>query len=85
LIALAAVVITALQVYGIIKNTEIQILPIALIILCGLCVLTLFATGALLSQAKPVSGILLTVHRVTPILAVISMVVTAYLLARRTL
>jgi len=85
LIALAAVVVTAIQVYGILKNTEIQGLLVALMVLTGVCVLALFATGALMSQAKPVRGILLTIHQVAPFLAVISMAVTIYLLAGRKL
>jgi hypothetical protein len=47
-------------------------------------VAALFATGALMSQAKPVNKILLAIHRVAPFLAVFSMVVTVYLLSRKT-
>jgi hypothetical protein len=81
LIALAAVVVTAIQVYGLLKNTEIQTLLILLMTLTGLCVVALFATGALLSAVKPVSDKLLTIHKAAPFLAVISMAATVYLLA----
>jgi len=49
LIALAAVILTAIQIVGELKNTDVPVLPIALIILAGLCILALFATGAFCS------------------------------------
>jgi hypothetical protein len=83
LIALAAVIITAIQIYKILHNTEIQVLLIALIIFTGLCVLALFVTGALLSLGKPVNHILLTIHPVAPFLAIIALTVLVYLLTGR--
>lgn len=80
LIALAMVILTAIQIYNLLKATGIQALPMALIIFAGLCVLALFATGALMSLGKPVDAILLTIHRVAPFLAVIAMGATVYLL-----
>ena len=82
LIALAAVVLTGIQMVGMLKNTDVPALPIALIILTGLCVLALFATGALMSTGKPTHILLLTLHRTTPILMVISVGVTIYLQAK---
>ena len=80
LVALAAVVVTALQVYGMLQSTLVQALPISLIVLTGLCVLALFASGALLSAARPVSATLLTIHKVAPFLAVLSLATLVYLL-----
>lgn len=83
LIALATVIITAIQIFEILKNTEIQVLLITLIIFTGLCVLALFISGALLGLGKPVNNILIAIHKVAPFLAAISMAITIYLLACR--
>jgi hypothetical protein len=80
LMALGAVIATAIQIYRAPINTEIQALLVALIILTGLCVLALFVTGALMSMGKPAYDTLLTTHRVAPVLAVIAMAATVYLL-----
>lgn len=81
LIALAVVVLTIIQMYKLFAITEIQLLFMALIIFTGLCVLALFATGALMSLANPAYNIWLTIHKVAPALAFISMSVMVYLLA----
>ncbi len=80
LIALAAVIITAIQIYKAFQNTEIQVVLVALIVLTGLCALALFVTGALLSLGKPMPAILLTIHQVAPFLAAVCMALTIYLL-----
>jgi len=81
LIALGAVVVTGVHVYGMLKGTQVEALLIALIVLTGLCVVALFASGALLSAAGPVSRILLTIHNVAPFLFVLAMAAAVYLLA----
>jgi hypothetical protein len=81
LIALAAVIIIAIQIYKEFQNTEIQFVLVALIVLTGLCALALFVTGALLGLGKPALAILLTIHQIAPFLAVVSMALTIYLLA----
>ena len=53
---------------------------IALIIVIGLCVVALFATGALMSAEKPGYHSLLTIHRIAPLLAVVAGVTVIYLL-----
>ena len=83
LIALAAVIATALQTYNALKSAEPQAFLIALLILAGLCVVALFATGALMSMNKPGDGILRTVHNIAPFVAVIAMALTVYLLTGR--
>lgn len=83
LIALGAVVATALQIYSALKSTEPQALLIALISLIGVCVVALFATGALMSMNKPAHNMLLTVHNIAPFVAVIAMALTVYLLTGR--
>jgi hypothetical protein len=78
LIALAAVVATAVQTYSALKAA--QAILIVLLILAGLSVVALFVTGALMSMNKPVYGILLTIHNVAPFVAVIAMALAIYLL-----
>jgi hypothetical protein len=83
LIALGAVIATAIQTYNALKSGEVQVVLIALLIVVGLCVVALFATGAWLSMNKPAYGILLTIHNITPFLAIIAMALTVYLLTGR--
>ena len=79
LIALAAVVVTALQTYNTLTIPDVAPIIIALIIVIGLCVVALFATGALMSADKPGYHSLLTIHRIAPLLAVVAGVTVIYL------
>jgi hypothetical protein len=81
LIALAAVIFTGLAIYSLIKNTQIQFLIGALIVVIALGVLVLFVTGALMSRDKLMNDNLLTIHKVAPFLVVISTEVTLYISA----
>ena len=83
LIALGAVIVTAIQTYNALKSAETQAILIALLIVTGVCVLALFATGALMSMEKPGYNMLLIIHNVAPVVAVIAMAVTVYLLRGR--
>jgi hypothetical protein len=85
LIALAAVVVTSVQIYKIFNNTDVQPLIIILAIITGLCVIALFATGALMSLGKLNYDVVLTIHRIALILLVISMALIVYLLTWRKL
>jgi len=80
LIALAAVVVTALQTYNALTILDVEPIIIALIVVIGLCVVALFATGALMSAEKPDYRSLLTIHRIAPLWAVITGVAVIYLL-----
>jgi hypothetical protein len=80
LIALAAVVVTALRIYNALTILEVDPIIIALIVVIGLCVVALFATGALMSAEKPGYRSLLTIHNLAPLLAVIAGVAVIYLL-----
>jgi hypothetical protein len=82
LIALGAVIFTAVQLFKVLKGTGLQIVPILLIVVAVACVITLFATGALMSMGKLDYDVMLTIHKVAPILVAIAMAVTMYLLAR---
>lgn len=80
LIALGAVIVTAIQIFKALQNTEIQMALIALIVVTGLCVVALFATGAMMSMDKLNYAVMLTVHRIAPVVAVIAMVAMVCLL-----
>jgi hypothetical protein len=81
LIALGATILTSIQLFKILKDTGIQVVPILLVVIAVACVVALFATGALMSMEKMSYQVALTIHRLAPILVVIAIAVTVYLLA----
>ena len=81
LIALAAVVITSMQIYNIFKNMEIQSILITLVIVAGLCVLALFVSGALMSVGLQVYDLLLNIHKMAMVLIAASMALIIYILS----
>ena len=83
LIALSAVVVTAIQIYKLLGHAQIQAILIALIVLSSLCIGSLFVSGALMSMGKPGYHILKLVHSITPFLALVFMAVMIYLLVGR--
>jgi hypothetical protein len=85
LVALGTVIVMVNQLSKMLKSADSLALVIALLVLAGLCVVALFASGALLSMDKLDYALMLTIHRVTPFLLVISMVLTIYLLTGRKL
>ena len=85
LIALAAVLVAAIQLYRLLKGTALPVLPIVLIVAAGLCVLALFFTGAMLSAGKLDYPAMLAIHRTAIILVVIIIAGSAYLFTGRKL
>ena len=83
LIALAAVVVTAIQIFNALKIGEEQPILIVLVIVIGLCAVALFVTGALMSANKATGRAALTIHRIAPLLAVLAALGALYLLGRR--
>ena len=83
LIALGAVIATAVQTYNVLNNSETQPILIVLLIVIGLCAVALFVSGALMSANKPAYPTLLTIHKVAPLLAIIAGVAVIYLLGSR--
>jgi hypothetical protein len=75
LIALAAVVVTVIQVFKLLKGMESQALIIVAVVVVALCVIALFASGALMSVGKLDYALTLTVHRIAPVVLVIAMVI----------
>jgi len=84
LIALGAVVATAIQTYHALTGGEIQAILSALIILIGLSVVALFVTGALMSANKPAYNVLLFIHKLALVLVLFVGAAAIYLLAGRT-
>lgn len=66
LLALAAVVLAAIALVGLMKAASAPTLIIALIVLAALSVLALFGTGALMSIQKTVGSVWLFIHRAAP-------------------
>ena len=83
LAALAAVVVMAIQLYWLLKRIPIQVPPIVLIIVAGLCVLVLFLSGAMMSAGKPDYPMMLSIHRKAIILLVVEVAGTIYLFTGR--
>ena len=83
LIALGTVVITAVQIYKILANSEVQTLIVILMIIAGICVVALFASGAFMSIGNLNYQIMKTIHNIAPIPMVIAMALTIYLLFAR--
>lgn len=85
LIALGAVVATGVQLFGALRGAQLQALVVALLVVAGLSVVVLFATGALMSLNNANYSLLHTVHRVAPVLFVIALVLAVYLTIGRPL
>ena len=80
LIALAGVILSGMVIYNLIKNSEINIPIISLIICSAVSVIALFASGALLSVEKPIWDYLKIVHNVSMVSAIITSAITVYFL-----
>lgn len=78
LIALGAVVLSVVQItkMGVVNSPLLVTLIVA-----GLCAVTLFASGALMSIGKLDQNVMLTFHRIGIILAVLAIGAAAYLFA----
>ena len=80
LIALGAVVATVIQLTNLLKSADALALIIVLLVVAALCVIALFASGALMSMDKLDYALMLTIHRVAPVVLVIAMVVVMLML-----
>ncbi|HVN54917.1 MAG TPA: hypothetical protein VMT46_11355 [Anaerolineaceae bacterium] len=83
LIALAGVVLTVLQVVRGLKGAEVQAPVVGLLVLAAVCVVALFATGALMSIGKVDYSWMRTIHNIALGLLVLAMAAQVYLLAGR--
>jgi hypothetical protein len=80
LIALGALIATAIQTYHALKGAQIQAGLIVLLVVAAVSVVALFVTGALMSMDKPAYGMLLTIHNIALFLAAIAVALAAYLM-----
>lgn len=78
LLALGAVVVAGIQVYGMLKSIEVQILAILLVVLATVCVIILFASGALMSMDKLDYKVMRSVHRIGLVVLILAVVVAIY-------
>lgn len=83
LIALAAVIVTVVQLVGIFKGTDLPAISIVLLTLAGLGAVALFVSGALMSAGKIDHALLHTIHRVALAVLVIALPSAVFLLGRR--
>ncbi|PKN93995.1 MAG: hypothetical protein CVU44_06225 [Chloroflexi bacterium HGW-Chloroflexi-6] len=82
LVALGAVIVAISQLFKMITVANPISLVVVFLILAAICTLVLFASGALMSAGKLDYTLMLTIHRVAPVLLTIAMAMAGYLLAR---
>ena len=80
IIALLTTILTVIIIYQLQKNIKLSNVELILIAVTGLIFLIALISGALLSFEKPVNLILLTIHKLTPFLIVVSTALTIYIL-----
>lgn len=78
LIALGAVVVTAIQMVKLLREVETQALVIVLLVVAVLCVIGIFASGALMSAGKLDYALMLTIHNVAPVLLALCCALVLY-------
>jgi len=83
LLSVAAVVFLVIVMSRTNQVTKLNTVELVAGGITGLFFLVALITGGLLSAAKPMPTIVLTIHRITPFLTVLSTAVTLYLLVRQ--
>lgn len=83
LIALGVVILTVIQIYSLLNGSQLQTMLVVSLIITGICVVALFASGAFMSIGNLNYQIMKTIHNVAPVLLVIALALTIYLFARR--
>jgi hypothetical protein len=81
LIALGAVILAVMRLSNLAKEMNLQVFVIALLVVAGLCVLALFASGAFMSAGKFDYTVTLGVHRIALVLVMITIGVVFRLLS----
>jgi hypothetical protein len=82
LIALGAVVVTAIHMVRMLRGMDTQAFVIMWLVVAALCVIALFASGALMSVGRSGYTLMLTIHRVAPAALVLCCALVLYLLGR---
>ncbi len=80
LIALGAIVLAIIQFSKLLQTTASLAPLIALLVVAGVCVVALFASGALMSLGNLDYTLTLTIHRVAPVALTIALGWVIYLL-----
>lgn len=80
LIALGGVILTVVQLLKVMQNPGALFPIIALLVLAGLTIVALFASGALMSMDKSGYILLRTIHRVSPAVLAIALALLVYLI-----
>ena len=80
LIALGTVAIAVVQFSKTLQIADSLALLIVLLVVTALCVVALFASGALMSMGKLDYTLTLTIHRIAPVVLVIALGAVIYLL-----
>jgi hypothetical protein len=80
MIALGMVVLTSVRLYSTLRGTDPAASPLVLLIVIALCVVALFASGALMSAGTFSQAALLAVHRIALGVGLCSLALGAYLL-----
>ena len=83
LIALGSVILITIQVVNIAKSTGLTGLLFGVIVLAVVCILALFATGAMMSIGKANYELMLTIHRAAIFLVVAAFASLLYVLNGR--
>jgi hypothetical protein len=83
LIALGAVIVTVVQLAQTFKTANALAAIIALLVMAAICVIALFASGALMSAGKLDYTLMLTIHRIAPVVVIITMALVVYLFGRK--
>jgi hypothetical protein len=83
LIALGTVILIGMQVARLPRTTDALTLIIVLLVVAAICVVALFASGALMSAGKLDYTLMLTIHRIAPVVLTITLALVAYLLWRK--
>lgn len=82
LIALGAVIIAVVQLTQMLKTASASAVIVALLVLAAICVIALFASGALMSAGKLDYGLMLTIHRIAPAALIVAMALEVYLFGK---
>lgn len=84
LLALAGVIVTVLQLIGLLKNAApLALTGLGLLALTALAVIALFVSGALLSAGKLAHARLRTLHQIAPAALVIPLLAAISMLAEK--
>lgn len=83
ILSLAAVVLAGIQAYSLFRQASTGSLETTLLILAAVLFLILIITGGLLSEDLKVYDLLRSVHRITPVLAIVLTVVVFYLFLKK--